>query len=229
MRPAAAAPGRYPSGVLRRALAVAILGLGSAAAAQLVDEVPLADVLEILELDGKLLAIDARTGGELELDLRLAERVQWLATRGRVGMALTDQRVLAVAVASGTWQQAELQRGEQVSGLPDLGDRVGLLLTSRRVLGFDGGSQNLIESSLGLRERVLATAVGNNVAAVVTDRRALGLSPTVGGFFDTPVQLGETIERIVAESNLVTVTTPRRLLIFRTPTGSWEIRLRNLR
>jgi hypothetical protein len=216
MRPAAAAPGRYPSGVLRRALAVAILGLGSAAAAQLVDEVPLADVLEILELDGKLLAI-------------LAERVQWLATRGRVGMALTDQRVLAVAVASGTWQQAELQRGEQVSGLPDLGDRVGLLLTSRRVLGFDGGSQNLIESSLGLRERVLATAVGNNVAAVVTDRRALGLSPTVGGFFDTPVQLGETIERIVAESNLVTVTTPRRLLIFRTPTGSWEIRLRNLR
>ena len=80
-----------------------------------------------------------------------------------------------------------------------------------------------------LRERVLATAVGRNVAVIVTDRRALGLSPSVGGFFDTPIQLGETVERIVAESNLATVTTARRLLIFRTPTGSWEIRLRNLR
>jgi hypothetical protein len=29
-----------------------------------------------------------------------------------------------------------------------------------------------------------------------------------------------------AESNLATVTTSRRLLIFRTPTTTWEIRLR---
>jgi hypothetical protein len=38
--------------------------------------------------------------------------------------------------------------------------------------------------------------------------------------------LGETVERVVAEANLATVTTDHRLLIFRTPTGSWEIRLR---
>jgi hypothetical protein len=225
----AATPGRYPSGVVRVALAAFLLSLGSAAAAQLVDEIPLADVLEILEIDGKLLAVDARTGGELELNLRLRERVQWRVTRGRVGMVLTDQRVLGVAVASGTWQQIELQNGEQVAGHAELGDRVGLLLTTRRAIGFDGGSRNLLEASLGLRERVLATAVGLNVAVVITDRRALGLSPTVGGFFDTSIQLGERVERVVAESNLATVTTDRRLLIFRTPTGTWEIRLRNLR
>jgi hypothetical protein len=34
---------------------------------------------------------------------------------------------------------------------------------------------------------------------------------------------------VEAESNLATVTTDRRLLVFRTPTGSWEIRLRDLR
>jgi hypothetical protein len=206
-----------------------LLSLGSLARAQIADEVPLVDVLEILELDRKLLAVDARTGGQLEISLRLSERVLWKTTRGRVGMVLTDQRVLATAVASGTWQQIELQIGEQVSGHARLGDRVGLLLTSRRAIGFDGESRNLLEASLGLRERVLAAAVGRNVAVVVTDRRALGLSPTVGGFFDTPVLLGETVERIEAESNLVTVTTARRLLIFRTPTGSWEIRLRDLR
>jgi hypothetical protein len=210
-------------------LAVWLLSLGSVAGAQIVDEVPLADVLEILELDGKLLAVDARTGGQLEISLRLGERVLWKTSRGRVGMVLTDQRVLAAAVASGTWQEIDLQNGEQVPGHAQLGDRVGLLLTSRRAIGFNGGSRNLLETPLGLRERVLATAVGLNVAVVVTDRRALGLSPTVGGFFDTPVLLGERVERIVAESNLATVTTGRRLLIFRTPTGSWEIRLRDLR
>ena len=144
-------------------------------------------------------------------------------------MVLTDRRVLATAVASGSWQQAELQKGEQVVGRAQLGDRVGLLLTNRRAIGFNGESRNLLESSLGLRERVLATGVGRNVAVVVTDRRALGLSPSVGGFFDVPVLLGERVERVEAESNIVTVTTQRRLLIFRTPTGTWEIRLRDLR
>lgn len=212
---------------MARVLLVAwLLLLGSTAAAQPPDEVPLADVLEILELDRELLAIDARGGGQLELRLRLGERVAWKATRGRVGMVLTDQRVLAVAVGSGSWQDLGLQREEQVHGRALLGDRVGLLLTSRRAIGFDGGSRNLLETSLGLREQVHATAVGLNVAVVVTDRRALGLSPAVGGFFETPVLLGETIERVEAESNLATVTTSRRLLVFRTPTGSWEIRLR---
>jgi len=203
-----------------------LLLLGSVAAAQIADEIPLADVLEILELDRELLAIDARGGGQLELRLRLDERVLWRTTRGRVGMVLTDQRVLAVAAGSGTWQQIELQSGEEVPEHARLGDRVGLLVTSRRAIGFDGGSRNLLESSLGLRERVLATAVGRNVAVLVTDRRALGLSPSAGGFFDTPIQLGETVQRVEAESNLATVTTSRRLLIFRTPTGAWELRVR---
>lgn len=213
----------------RAALAAWILLLGSAASGQAPDEVPLADVLEILEIDRKLLAVDARGGGQVELDLRLNERVKWRAARGRVGMALTDQRVLAVAVASGFWQEAELQSGEHVPGHAELGDRVGLLVTSRRAIGFESEGRNLFESSLGLRERVLASAVGRNVAVLVTDRRALGLSPQAGGFFETTVRLGETIERVVAESNLATVTTNQRLLVFRGPSGSWEVRLRDTR
>jgi hypothetical protein len=215
--------------VARALLAAWLLLLCGPAMAQPPDAIPLADILQILELDRKLLAVDARTGGQLELDLRLDERVHWKATRGKVGMALTDQRILAVAAESGTWQEIPLQIGERVAGHAQLGDRVGLLVTSRRAVGFDGGSRNLLETRLGLRERVLTSGVGRNVAVLVTDRRALGLSPEVGGFFDTPVQLGERIERIEFESNFATVTTDRRLLIFRTPFGSWEVRLRDLR
>ena len=46
-----------------------------------------------------------------------------------------------------------------------LGDRVALVLTSRRAIGFDGGSGNLVEYRLGPRERLLTNRVGENVAA----------------------------------------------------------------
>jgi hypothetical protein len=67
------------------------------------------------------------------------------------------------------------------------------------------------------------------VAVVVTDRRALGLSPWVGGFFPTKVHLEERLESVDAGGNLATVTTDRRVLVFRTPTGTWEERRRTLR
>ena len=51
----------------------------------------------------------------------------------------------------------------------------------------------------------------------------------IGGFFDTPIQLGESIERVEAQANVATITTERRLLIFRTPTRTWEERWRTLR
>jgi hypothetical protein len=215
--------------MVRAALAALLWLAASPALAQPADEVPLADLLTILEVDGALLAIDARSGGQLELDLRLGERVYWKAAQGRVGMALTDQRILAVAVSSGSWQELRRLQGEEIAGHALLGDRVALLVTSRRAIGYDGGSRNLVESSLGLRERVIDARAGRNVAVIVTDRRALGLSPAVGGFFTTPVSLGEHVERIDVESNVATLTLNRRLLIFRAPTGSWESRLRDLR
>ena len=64
---------------------------------------------------------------------------------------------------------------------------------------------------------------------VVTDRRALGLSPFVGGFFTEPIRSGERIEEIDATGNFATVLTHDRLLTFRSPSGSWEERNRNLR
>jgi hypothetical protein len=206
-----------------------ILLTAALAAAQQPDEVPLADVLEVLVLDRQLVAIDARGGGQRELALRLEERVLWTGARGRVGVALTDQRVLAVAVGSAAWQEADRQLDEELPGEALLGDRVALVVTSRRILGFDGGSGNLVESRLGVRERVLALRTGENVAVAVTDRRALGLSPMVGGFFEAKLSLVERFESLTAAANLATVTTDRRVLIFRAPSGSWEQRLRTLR
>lgn len=207
--------------------ALALL-LALPASAQPLDDVPLADILEVLLIDRELVAIDAQGGGQTTLSLRLAEQVAWHAARGAIGVALTDQRILAVAVGSAAWQSENRLRDEVLPERALLGDRVALLATSRRLFGFDGGSGNLVQSALGLRENLLSQRVGENVGVVVTDRRALGLSPVAGGFFPIEINLDERLESVSASANVATVTTSRRVLIFRSPSGTWEIRLRTL-
>jgi hypothetical protein len=194
-----------------------------------VGEIPLADVLEVLVVDRDLLAIDARSGGQIAERLRLDEQVVWQGARGKVGLIITNQRVLAVAVRSGSWQQIDYGRTELAPTSALLGERVAIAITSERVLGFNGGSGNLVEYRLGPRERIVDARTGENVGVVVTDRQALGLSPFVGGFFPIPLSIGDPIDAVSAQSNLATLTLGRRLLIFRATTGSWEERARDLR
>lgn len=192
-------------------------------------DVPLADLLELIVDGRELLAIDARSGGQLATTLELEEAVLWTGSRGAVGIVLTDRRAFAVSSKSGTWQEARYLRNEELDSDVLLGDRVALLATNRRVLGFEAGSGNLIESRLGVREKVLAQRVGENSGVVVTDRRALGLSPARGGFFEIGINAQERIEAVEAKANLATVTTDSRILIFRVGTASWEERLRGPR
>lgn len=192
-------------------------------------EIPLADVLEVLVIDREILAIDAAGGGQTVERLRLAETVIWKGARGKIGVVITDQRILAASTQSGSWQETNLGRVEIPPETALLGERVALLITSERALGFDGGSGNLVEYRLGVDEPVLGARVGSNVAVVVTGRQALGLSPFVGGFFRVPLKLRDPVQSIDAESNLATLTTARTLMIFRATTGSWEKRSRDLR
>jgi len=206
---------------------LALVAVSTQARAQDVPgEVPLADVLEILAVDRELLAIDAAGGGQTVARLRLDEVVVWKGARGKVGVVITDQRVLAVATQSGSWQEADYGRTELRPESALLGERIALAITSDRVLGFDGGSGNLVEQRLGPREKFVAARVGENVAVVVTDRQAIGLSPFLGGFFSVPIGLKDQIESISAESNIVTLTSSRQILIFRATTGTWEERTR---
>jgi hypothetical protein len=204
------------------ALAAALALPGAAASAS--DEFLLAPQLDVLVLDRELLAVDARSGGQTSERLELGERVLFAKQRGRVGVAVTDRRMLAVASSSGAWQEARYRRNEPAPLDASLGDRVALLLTPVRAIGFDGKSGNLIERSIGPQEVVLESAVGQNVAAVVTNRRALGMSSNRGGFFEAPIRVNEQVQRLSALADTVTVHTSKRLLIFRGPTGSWEER-----
>lgn len=190
---------------------------------------PLLDLLEIIVLPREILAVDAGGGGQIEERLQRGESVLWSESRGRVGVVLTDQRILAVSTISASWQSIRYMRGENRPEGAALGDRVALLLTNKRAVGFDGNSGNLIERSMGPGESIIGSAVGANVAVVVTPRRALGLSAFSGGFYQTKIYVGEQLERAVAQANMVTLTLPNRLLFFRAPTGTWEERNLDIR
>lgn len=182
----------------------------------------LEDSLEILVLPREVAAVDAFGGSRIAEPLELGEVVQWTDARGRIGIAITDRRVLAVSTRSGFWQTTSLRRTETPPHGALLGGRVAVLATQKRALGFIGSSSSLVESTLGPREWVRDSAAGQNVAVLVTDRRALGISAQSGGFFEVPLRVGEEIVSLSALVNHATLQTTSRLLIFRGPGGSWD-------
>ncbi len=184
---------------------------------------PLEDLLQIVVLERQLLAIDATGTGQADIELEIGERVRWHDARGRIGVALTDQRVLAIATGAG-WVQQRYRPTESPATGALLGDRVALVETSERMIGFTAAGGTLIEYRLGPRERVLARRAGANVAAFATGRRALGLSAQLGGFYPTDVGLRERVVALTASANVATLRTDRRLLVFQGPTGFWEER-----
>lgn len=213
---------------LARCAALALLL--SAAIAQARDEdAVLAPVLEVQVLDREVVAIDSEGRGQRSERIERGERVLYTRSEGRVGMAITDRRILAVGATSGSWQEARLRNGESPPPDVEIGGRVALALTPSRVIGFDGRSGNLVESGLGPRELPLDSTAGQNVAVVVTDRRALGLSADRGGFFEVRLRTGELLESLTSLTNHATLQTSQRLLVFRAETATWEERRRTLR
>ena len=204
---------------------LAALGIALAlASAALSQPRPIDDRVQWHVLARELVAVDAAGGGEHRAPLRVGERVLQTWVDGEVGVALTEQRVLAVSASTGGVHEVRFLAGERIVDGPRLGDRVALLVTTRRALGFDGGSGNWLESSLGPRERLVASVAANHVAALATDRRALALSPLRGGFFEIPLALQEAPVSLSASGDLASLRTRTRLLVYRAAGNRWSER-----
>ncbi len=185
---------------------------------------PLEDRVQWVALERELVGIDSASGGEHRAALGVGEQVIDTWVDGEIGIALTNRRLIAVTSNTGGVHEVRFHAGERVLAGPELGDRVALVVTTRRALGFDGGSGNWLESSLGPQERVTAVAVANHVAALATDRRALALSPVRGGFFEVPLALQDAPVQLTASGDLVTLRARARLLVFRASGARWSER-----
>jgi hypothetical protein len=190
--------------------------------------VPLGDQIEIVFENRDVIAFGA-PGGSQSIRLELGEDVIWYGVQGAVGIVLTDRRVLSVSSLAGSFSETRYLRSERPPDVALLGDRVALIATTERALGYDGGSGNMVEYRYGPQERVLAVRADANIGVVVTDRDLLGMSPFVGGFFTTDFHISERLERVSLAPNLATVTTSRRYLVFRSGTSIWTERKRTLK
>jgi len=183
---------------------------------------PIEDQLEIIQRERELLAVDAWTHAIVSVEIELGENVLWTGVRGRIALAVTNRRMLAVVPGSAQWAERPFELRESGPERILLQDRVALLVTDRRVLGFEGVSGSWSETNLVPRERVLAAVAGTNVAIAVTHTRAVGVAAARGGMFETRLGIRENVETIHAQGSLATVTTRIRLLTFRAPDGNWQ-------
>ena len=190
---------------------------------------PLLDSIEVIVRDRELLAVDARGTGLLRQRLASGEPVLWSQARGRIGVAITDRRMLAVTPESAKWSVLSFRLAEAMPDGALVTERVGVIVTDQRVVGIAGLAGELFAEELGPHEDVVDAGARENVAVVVTERRALGLSGTAGGFTSIELGVRERVQGLSTSPDFATLTTNRRLLVFRGASGTWEARELSIR
>lgn len=213
------------------ALLLALVGVTTPRAAEaqvplMPDEFERIDVIAI-ERDGReLYAFDALTGRRSRTRLEIDEKVFFERSRGRVGIVLTDRRVLGVAPGL-PWLEMRLRLQEQPAERGLVEDQLALVVTDRRALAFSGFG-GWVEESFGPSEGASSLRAGSAAGVVTTNRRALGIAPGLGNFVSADLSIQESLESVTAQDTLVTLRTDRRILVFSAPRASWSEQKRRL-
>lgn len=190
------------------------------------DEIERVDVIAI-ERDGRdFYAFDALSGRRSTIRLEVAERVISEESRGRIGVVLTDRRVLGVSSGTG-WSELRLGVQEKAPAVALVEDRIAVLASNRRALAFTGASGWQSEA-FSPSESAIAIRVGAAVGLVTTNRRALGAAPERAGFVEQDLQVREVIESVETQDTLATLRTDRRILVFSAPRSIWSEQRRKL-
>ena len=189
-------------------------------------EIERVDVIAI-ERDGRdIFAFDALIGRRATIRLEIGEEVVFEASRGRLGIVMTNRRALAVA-AGAAWKELRFRLQESPPTVALLEDRVAVMVTSRRAIGFISRGDWIVEN-LSPHESAEAVRVGVSIGIVTTNRRALGLAVDGDRFVSANLQVKERLESVVARDTLATVRTNRRILVFSGPAGIWTEQRRKI-
>jgi hypothetical protein len=179
------------------------------------------DAVDIQHLGDELLAV-RNASAPTRIRLEGGEVVRWIDARGVVGVALTDRRFLAVSQNSAGWQEIRLRASDGRSPKLRLAANLALLITPKRILGFDGGSGDLTESRLTPQEVVLTSDANEHVGVVVTNRRVIGWASRFGAPTDRSFNVHESFESLRVLGTAASVRTSDRVLIFGSANGLWR-------
>lgn len=203
------------------AVALAVFAVASLWIRSVGAETATLDAIDIQNLGDELLAIrDGASPTRIRLEAR--EKLLWSSAEGAVGVALTDRRFLAVSPTSSGWRQARLRPSDGRFPAAELAANVALLISPKRVLGFDGRSGLLSDTPLTPQEVVLASGADEHVGVVVTNRRTIGWASGFGAPGDHALNVHESFQHLRVRSRTATVRTTKRVLIFTSSSGSWR-------
>ena len=180
-----------------------------------------ADVVSIVPLEHRVLAVNPVTGPVAEIDLAVNETFFGYRTRGRLGVAATSRRLLGITSRSAVWAELKLRVSEG-NEEPQMvvEERVALVQLRQRIAGITSVSPVWIDVELASDEEVRQIVSAAQVAAVVTDRRAIGFAQG-SGFVTEPLAASERLESSSADDRSVQLVTSSRVLVFQQGSRRW--------
>ena len=179
------------------------------------------DSVDVQHIDGELIAVrDGATTTRLRLEPR--EKVRWTASRGTVGAALTNKRLLGVSLRSSGWRTLRLTDGERLVLDASLGGNLLVAATQRRILAFHGTTGVWSEVRFSPGEGVEESAAGDQVAVVLTNQRAVGFAASRSDSRSLRFDVHESRAVLRVLSTVATVLTERRLLTYDATLGLWR-------
>lgn len=207
-------------GVRRTWLAALLVALPWPGAADNRDGVD-ADVVSIVPLEHRVLAVNPVTGPVAETDLAVNETFLGYRTSGRLGVAATSRRLLGITSRSAVWAELKLRVSEG-DREPEMvvEDRVALVQLPKRIAGITSVSPIWHDVELASDEEVRQIVSAAQVAAVITDRRAIGFAQG-SGFVAEPLAATERLERSSADDRSVQIVTSNRVLVFQQGARRW--------
>jgi hypothetical protein len=182
------------------------------------------DFIDIHVTDDELIAVRGGRSTSRE-QLKLSEKVLSKKSRGFIGAALTNQRLLVVSKRSPGWLDLELRLAEAPDEKPPeilLSDYLLLLATKTRIIGFDSFFSRFVVSDLPIHDQLGERVIDDFVAVVTTTGSAFGLAKGASRFVEKPFKRNERLLSIETSSYNVTLRTSRRLLIFKSRGAFWE-------
>jgi hypothetical protein len=206
---------------LRASAAALLIALAPAAAAAQGEGVRSEDLVTVLALDRRVLAINPVTGPVAEIHLELGERVIGVLSGGQVGVAATDRRLLGISSRTASW--AELRYRISESPRPEdlvVRDRLALVNLGTRLVGLTSSAATWQALGIPPGETVQEVEASTNLALIVTDRRAIAFGRT--GFVEQVLSPREQIVGTVLDDQSIALRTSYRVLVFQSGARRWS-------
>jgi hypothetical protein len=202
--------------------AVVLALLGAARATADLEDLEPQDIVNLVSLEDRLLAVNPATGAVAEVDLELGERLIEMRSRGLVGVALTSRRLLGITSRSAVWAELRYRVTEGDGAFPlHLSDRVALVELPHRLAALAPGSGGWQELSVGPSEQLVRIDSSARIITIVTSRRAIGYSRR-SGFVEVSLSPREQVERASLDDRSAALITSHRVLIFQAGGRGWS-------